>query len=102
MICGNVPSREGGNMRMSRSAAVFTLVTLATLMVHAQSSPKVIRGKLTENGKPIQDAAIFLQSLDDEKCVKLFSSHKEDRRSATKLERCMHDLSTASTNADGQ
>jgi len=88
-------------MRIFRSNATLT-VTVTTLMLHGQSSPKVIRGKLTENGKPIQDAAVFLQSLDGEKCAKLFSSHKENRRSLTKLERCMHDLSTASTNADGQ
>jgi len=89
-------------MRIFRSNATLTVTVFTTLMLHGQSSPKVIRRKLTENGKPIQDAAVFLQSLDDEKCAKLFSSHKENRRSLTKLERCMHDLSTASTNADGQ
>jgi hypothetical protein len=84
-----------------RRGASFPLLTCVTLMLHAQNSPKVIRGPLQEDGKPIQGAAVFLQSLDDEKCVKLFTAPKTGWRAAKKLEHCLHDLNAASTDADG-
>jgi len=84
-----------------RRGASFLLLTCLTLILHAQNSLKVIRGKLVENGKPIQEAALYLQSLENEKCAKLFSDHHASQRTARKLERCMQDLSTTSTDAGG-
>jgi hypothetical protein len=88
-------------MSTVRRGASFLLLSCVTLLLQAQSSPKVIRGTLQENGKPIRDAAVFLQLLDDEKCAKLFSARKAGWRAEKKLEHCMHDLNTASTDADG-
>lgn len=79
----------------------FSVLILAANAVKGQDSPFAIRGTLRENGAAIAEATIFLQSFDDEACAKLFTTAKGDPKSASKLESCMHDVSTASPDAAG-
>jgi hypothetical protein len=83
-----------------RGSCVTGLLFVAHLLL-GQSTSTVIRGSLRENGKPITEATAFLQSLDDEKCAKLFSSAKADSRSERKLRLCVHDLGEVSADAAG-
>jgi hypothetical protein len=76
-------------------------LALAVNALGAQNSPSSIRGTLSEAGTPIAEATIFLQSFDDEACAKLFTIAKADRKSASKLESCMHDVSSTSPDAAG-
>jgi Tetratricopeptide repeat len=89
--------------RMSVASKLVALccLVLAVNSVKGQNSPSVIRGTLSDNGTPIAEATIFLQSFDDETCAKLFTTGKEDPKSAGKLESCMHDVSTSSPDAAG-
>src|SRR6516165_3399513 len=89
--------------RMSATTKLISLccLILAVRAVKGQNSPSAIRGTLSEEGTPIAEATIFLQSFDDETCAKLFTTGKEDRKSATTLESCMHDVSTTSSDAAG-
>jgi hypothetical protein len=73
--------------------ALFLVVLLGDVSAPAQPTP--LRGTLREKGQPIMDAAVFLQSFDDEHCAKIFASQKPSRRLQKKLDRCMHDVSTA-------
>jgi len=89
-----------------RMSAATKLITLCCLLlpvnsVKAQNSPSTIRGTLSEQGTPIGEATVFLQSFDDETCATLFTTGKEDRQSASKLQACMHDVSTTSSDAAG-
>jgi len=82
------------------------LITLSCLLfvvkaLSVQSSPPVIRGKLRENGAPITEAAVFLQSLDNERCAKLFAGRKTDRKTEKQITRCVHDLTATSPDANG-
>lgn len=79
----------------------FSLLILAAGAVKGQDSPFAIHGTLRENGAPIAEATILLQSFDDETCARLFTTAKEDSKAASKLESCMHDVSTASPDAAG-
>jgi hypothetical protein len=67
-----------------------------------QNQPPVIRGTLREKGKPISEAAVFLQSLDNEHCAKVFAGSKNDRKSGEEVDRCVHDVGTAYPNDLGQ
>ena len=67
----------------------------------AQGQPTPLRGALREKGKPIVDAAVFLQSFEDEHCAKIFASQKPSRKSQEKLDRCMHDVTTAVPDSRG-
>jgi hypothetical protein len=69
--------------------------------VAAQGQPIPLRGTLREKGKPIVEAAVFLQSFEDEHCVKIFTSQKPSRKSEEKLDRCMHDVATAVPDSHG-
>jgi hypothetical protein len=73
--------------------ALFLIARLGD--VAAQGQPTPLRGALREKGKPIVDAAVFLQSFEDEHCAKIFASQKPSRKSQEKLDRCMHDVTTA-------
>jgi hypothetical protein len=89
--------------KMSAATKLLTLscLVLAVHVAGAQSSPSAIRGTLRENGAPITEATVFLQSLDDEKCAKLFTAKNQDRRLVEKLKLCVHDLSATSPDAAG-
>jgi len=69
--------------------------------VAAQGQPTPLRGTLREKGKPIIEAAVFLQSLEDEHCVKIFANRKPSRKSEEKLDQCMHDVATAVPDSHG-
>jgi hypothetical protein len=88
-------------MAAATKLVTFSFLVLAVNVVQAQDSPSAIRGTLSEAGMPITEATIFLQSFDDETCAKLFTIAKEDRKSASKLESCMHDVSSTSPDAAG-
>jgi hypothetical protein len=88
-------------MSLSFRRCCMTFLLFVAHHVHGQSTSTVIRGNLKENGKPISEATVFLQSLDDEKCAKLFSSGKADNRTVRKFGLCVHDLSEASPDASG-
>ena len=79
--------------------ALFLVVLLGDVSAPAQPTP--LRGTLREKGQPIVDAAVFLQSFDDEHCAKIFASQKPSRRLQKKLDRCMHDVSTAVPDSGG-
>ena len=66
---------------------------------HAQMHSPVIRGTLRDKGKPIVDAEVYLQSLEDEHCAKLFTG-KIDLKKQQELRQCTHDL--GSTHPDEQ
>ena len=89
-------------MSLATKLVTFCFLVLAVNAARGQSSPSAIRGTLSERGKPITNATIFLQSFDDEMCAKLFTTGREDRKSASKLESCMHDVSTTSADAAGR
>jgi hypothetical protein len=57
---------------------------------------------LSENGSPITEATVFLQSLDGEQCAKLFQSEKGDARSVQKLNRCVHDVGSTTPDIQGK
>lgn len=88
---------------MSTASRLLTLACLIFVVkaLTAQSSPNMIRGKLRENGTPITEATVFLQALDDEKCVKLFTGRKADRKTEKQLGRCVHDITATFPNGDG-
>lgn len=88
-------------MSASTKLVAFSFLILSASAVQGQDSPFAIRGTLSENGAPIAEATVFLQSFDDETCAKLFTTAKEDPKSASKLESCMHDVGTASSDAAG-
>lgn len=87
-------------MSVAAKLVTFSLLVLAVSAVKGQSSPTAIRGTLSEGGTPIAGATIFLQSFDDETCAKLFTAAKEDPKSASKLQSCMHDVSSTSSDAE--
>ena len=89
--------------RMPQAANLVTLIclVLAVDTTGAQAAPSAIRGMLGENGTPIVEATVFLQSFDDARCAKLFTSKKGNSRSVQKLRLCMHDVSTTTPDAHG-
>jgi len=80
---------------------IVACLVLTINVAGAQSQPSVIRGTLREKGSPIAEATLFLQSFDDEHCAKLFTSKKRDLKSRTKLDSCMHDVTSVSPDARG-
>jgi len=99
-------SVSGMHDSQAKTSAATTLVAICCLALAAnalgaQSSPSAIRGTLSEAGTPITEATIFLQSFDDEACARLFTIAKADRKSASKLESCMHDVSSTPSDAAG-
>lgn len=88
-------------MSLATKLVTFFLV-LAANAVQEQNSPSAIRGTLSEAGTPITEATVFLQSFDDETCAKLFATAREDRKTVSKLESCMHDVSTTSPDPPGR
>jgi hypothetical protein len=85
------------------NATELLALTCLLLQISAASAqgPTAIRGRLRERGEPIADATVYLQSFDNERCAKLFTSHKIDRKSQLKFERCTHDVSTAAPDSRG-
>jgi hypothetical protein len=79
----------------------FCCLALAAHTVRAQGPLGPIRGTLRENGAPIGDATVFLQSFDNEDCAKLFTKKNWNQRSVEKLRSCMHDVSTTTVDAAG-
>jgi len=88
-------------MSVATKLVALCCLVLAVNSVKGKNSPSAIQGTLSEAGTPITVATIFLQSFDDETCAKLFTIAKEDRKSASKLESCMHDVSSTSPDAAG-
>jgi hypothetical protein len=89
-------------MTLVRNLFILCLLALAANAVQAQNSSSAIRGTLIENRIPISEATVFLQSLDDEACAKLFVASAQDRRSAKKLKSCVHDVSSTSPDKAGR
>ena len=79
--------------------ALFLLTRLG--VVAAEDQPTPLRGVLKEKGQPIVDAAVFLQSFDDERCARIFSSQRASRKDQKRLDRCVHDVSTAVPDSRG-
>ena len=88
-------------MSVATKLVTFSFLVLVANAGKAQNLRSAIRGTLSEDGTPIAEATIFLQSFDDEMCAKLFTTAKDDQKSASKLESCMHDVSTTSSDAAG-
>jgi hypothetical protein len=101
-ICFGLGIEALWRMRMSL-ARILTLTSLLLFLkaANAQSPPGAIRGTLKERGSAIIEASVFLQSFDDEKCAKLFESHKGNARSVERLNACMHDMSTTTPDDHG-
>jgi len=78
--------------------AVIGLITAAQLAT-AQAQPALIQGTLCDQGRAIVRAEVYLQSLTDERCAKLFTSRTRSRKKVQELEQCVHDL--AETPVDG-
>ena len=89
------------NAAIKRLALAFFLIALIGNTA-AQREPTRIRGTLSERGRPIVDATVFLQSFEDERCAKIFASQKASRKAQQKLDRCMHDLSTTISDSQGR
>lgn len=99
-------SVSGMHNSQARTSAATKLVALCCLALAAnavkgQNSPRAIRGTLRDNGMAIAEATIFLQSFADQACATLFATGEQDRKSASKLESCMHDVSSTSPDAAG-
>jgi hypothetical protein len=60
---------------------------------------------LRENGAPILDATLFLQSFDNKDCAKLFTKKSWNQRSLDqqmeKLRSCMHDVNETTVDSTG-
>jgi len=87
-------------MKTTKTLA-FCFFALVANHLSGQEPLGTIQGTLKENGAPIVDAAVFLQSFDNEQCVKLFMHGNWDENSVTKLRSCMHDVSTTTVDASG-
>jgi hypothetical protein len=87
---------------MSSAARWFALACLILMIpfANAQEHPAVIRGTLSDKGRPIVDAEVYLQSLENEHCAKLFAG-TIDLKKQQELQRCMHDLSSSHTDDQG-
>lgn len=79
----------------------FCCLALATNTARGQGPLGTIRGTLRENGAPIVDATVFLQSFDNEECAKLFGKRNWNQKSVEKLRSCTHDVSTTTVDATG-
>jgi hypothetical protein len=89
-------------MTLARNLIILCLLALTANAVTAQNSSSAIRGALIENRTAISEASVFLQSLDDEACAKVFAASAQDRESAKRLKSCVHDVSTASPDTTGR
>ena len=91
---------------MPGTAKLLTVCCLALVAsARGQEPLATIQGTLRENGVPIVDAAVFLQSFDNEECAKLFTKRSWNQKSAeklaAKLRLCTHDVSTTTVDATG-
>jgi hypothetical protein len=87
---------------MSSAVRCFALAcwTLIIPFAHAQVHSPAIRGTLSDMGKPIVDAEVYLQSLEDEHCAKLFAG-KIDLKKQQELRQCTHDLGSINSDEQG-
>jgi hypothetical protein len=69
----------------------------------AQTSARrpTVKGGLMDQGKPISDAEIILQSFEDEKCAKLFLDKKPNAKKVAKLQACTKDQPPIRPNDEG-
>jgi len=83
----------------------FCGLALVANTARGQGLPATIQGTLKENGAPIVDAAVFLQSFDNEECAKLFTNRNWNQMSAeklaAKLRSCTHDVGTTTVDPTG-
>jgi len=79
----------------------FCCIAFIANTVSGQGPLATVRGTLRENGAPIVDAAVFLQSFDNEGCAKLFTKKNWNQKSVEKLRSCMHDVSTTTVDGTG-
>lgn len=88
---------------MSRTAGLLTfcVLALAVNVASGQVSRGAIRGTLREGGAPIIDATVFLDSLNDRGCAKLFMKKSRNPKLAEKLQSCMHEVSTTTVDRAG-
>src|ERR1700687_4145927 len=93
--------REKRMMLATRRLALTLFLIPRLGEVAAQGQPTPLRGTLREKGKPIVDAALFLQSFEDDQVAKIFSSPKPSRKSQEKLDRCMHGVISACPDSRG-
>jgi hypothetical protein len=82
-----------------RALFLFTIAVIGNAAAQDQTTP--LRGTLSERGKPVVDAAVFLQSFDDQNCANIFASQKASRTSQKKLDQCMHDVHTTVPDSRG-
>ena len=80
---------------------MFCCLALVANTATGQGSRATIRGTLKENGAPIVDATVFLQSFDNEDCAKLFTKKSWNQKSVQRLQSCMHEVSTTTVDETG-
>jgi len=88
---------------MSRILCVFSCLfaLLGTLPGREQAVKFAsVTGTLFDRG-PITDAEIDLQSLADEHCAKLFASHVKNTEPQQELKKCIQDVASTHSDADG-
>jgi len=99
-----LPARmQSAQVRVSPATKLGPLccLLLAVSIARGQGSQSAIRGTLSDNGTPITEASVFLQSFDDAACARLFTTGPIDRKAADKLKSCSHDLGTVSPDSNG-
>jgi hypothetical protein len=79
----------------------FCCLALVTNTATGQRPQYTIRGTLRENGAPIVDATVYLQSFDNEDCAKLFTKKSRNEKLVKRLQSCMHVVSTTNVDATG-
>jgi uncharacterized Rmd1/YagE family protein len=95
---------------LSLSTAFFLCLALAAPIgatSHAASAQNtatangVVTGKLNDANGPIANANVTLNAFADEKCVKLFLSHKYSEKVVQQLEECMTDIGPVKPDENG-
>jgi hypothetical protein len=89
-------------MRQTSFVLSFMFILLGTLQDSARrTTPVAVTGTLFDK-RPLTDAEIDLQFLQDEHCAKLFVSQKGDAQARRKLEGCSRDLATTHPDSEGR
>ena len=79
---------------------------LVTLLFLAATAPCIAGGtsvgiSVIRNGKPVEGAAVFVQSLADKNCVKLFREKNPKSDTAERVKACTRDLPEQLSDANG-
>jgi hypothetical protein len=69
--------------------------------VAEDGATNVVSGKLLDPNGPIKEAEVYLNSLKDEKCAKLFSSMEYSERNLQRLKACVINVGPIKPDEDG-